>query len=328
MEPLVKIQNLSKHFPSGRGRALKAVDGVSLEIYRGETLGVVGESGCGKTTLGRTVVRLYRPTSGRVLFDGIDVHQAAPREKKSLHRRMQMIFQDPRSSLNPRMTAGETIGEALDIHRLARGEARRRRIAELLSLVGLDPGQAGRFPHEFSGGQQQRIGLARALAVEPEFIVCDEPVSALDVSIQAQVLNLLEELQEKLGLTFLFISHDLSVVRHVSHRVAVMYLGRLVELAPAGDLYEEPLHPYTRALLSAIPSADPDLRPGSLLSVTGGEPSPVDPPPGCVFSWRCPQAAQDCRQSAPPLREAGGGRQVACHRAWREEKKAGTSRYK
>lgn len=316
MKKLLEINRLKKYFRVGGKELLKAVDGVTLHIYRGETLGVVGESGCGKTTLGRTVVRLYRPTSGRVLFDGLDVHGVAGRQGKGLCRRMQMIFQDPYASLNPRMTVNEIIGEALDIHDLARGSRRRERIMELLSLVGLNAGHAGRFPHEFSGGQRQRIGIARALAVEPEFIVCDEPISALDVSIQAQVVNLLEELQERLGLTYMFIAHDLSMVRHISSRVAVMYLGRVAELAGCDELYDNPLHPYTRALLSSVPVADPDMEAERRRIILAGDvPGPVNPPPGCPFSARCPRAVRECGRETPEFREIGENHFVACHRA-------------
>lgn len=314
MKKLIEIKNVKKYFPLGARQILKAVDDVSLSIYQGETLGVVGESGCGKTTLGRTVVRLYRPTAGQVLYDGVDVHKAAGQHQKDLCRRMQMIFQDPYASLNPRMTAGEIIGEALDIHNLTGRERRRQRIIDLLRRVGLRPGDAGRFPHEFSGGQRQRIAIARALAVEPEFLVCDEPLSALDVSIQAQVVNLLEELQERLGLTYLFIAHDLSMVRHISHRVAVMYLGRLVELADRDRLFGNPLHPYTQALLSAIPVADPDVEAIRRRVIPAGDvPSPVNPPPGCGFSERCPRAMAECRQVAPVQRDTGNGHLAACH---------------
>lgn len=316
MQKLVEIKNLKKYFHVGRGQVLKAVDGVSLLIYRGETLGLVGESGCGKTTLGRTIVRLYQPTAGQVLYGGIDVHKAAGRQKKSLCRMIQMVFQDPYSSLNPRMTAGDIIGEALDTHNLVRGENRRQRVTELLQLVGLDPDHAGRFPHEFSGGQRQRIAIARALAVEPEFIVCDEPVSALDVSVRAQVVNLLAELQQRLGLTYLFIGHDLPVVRHISNRVAVMYLGRVVELADSDELYENPLHPYTRALLSALPVPDPDLAACRRRVVLSGDaPNPVNLPSGCNFSERCPHAKAECKHTAPVLRDARSGHLVACHKA-------------
>lgn len=315
MEKLLEILNLKKHFNLGRGQVLKAVDGVSMDVYPGETLGLVGESGCGKTTLGRTVVRLYQPTEGQVLFGGIDVHHGTGRgREKNLCRRMQMLFQDPRSSLNPRMTAGEIIGEAIDIHNLASGEQRSIRISELMLMVGLSPSHASRYPHEFSGGQQQRIGLARALAVQPDFIVCDEPVSALDVSIQSQILNLLMELQESLGMAYLFISHDLPVVRHISHRVAVMYLGRVVEVATSEKLYKRPVHPYTQTLICAIPVLSPDLkgvRPKAILR--GDPPNALNPPPGCAFSPRCALATDTCRLSAPPLRDIGGGHLAACH---------------
>ncbi len=315
MKKLVEIVNLKKYFRVGKNQILKAVNDVSIDIYRGETLGVVGESGCGKTTLGRTVVRLYRPTAGKVLYNGLDVHKAAGQEKKALYRRMQMIFQDPYASLNPRMTVNEIIGEALDIHRIAGGSQRRERIMELLRLVGLNVDHANRFPHEFSGGQRQRIGIARALAVDPEFIVCDEPISALDVSIQAQVVNLLEELQERLGLTYMFIAHDLSMVRHISSRVAVMYLGKVVELAGSDELYENPLHPYTRALLSSIPVADPDIEAERRRIILAGDvPSPVNPPPGCAFVSRCPQAMKECNQEIPVFKEIGDHHFAACHR--------------
>lgn len=315
IKKLVEVVNLKKYFRVGRNQILKAVNDVSMHIYQGETLGVVGESGCGKTTLGRSVVRLYRPTAGNVLFDGLDVHKASGQNKKSLFRRMQMIFQDPYASLNPRLTVGEIIGEALDIHRIARGSQRRERIMELLRLVGLNVDHAGRFPHEFSGGQRQRIGIARALAVDPEFIICDEPISALDVSIQAQVVNLLEELQERLGLTYMFIAHDLSMVRHISSRVAVMYLGKVVELAGSEDLYENPLHPYTQALLSSIPVADPDIEAERRRIILAGDvPSPVNTPSGCAFVTRCPQAMKECNQETPVSREIGANHFVACHR--------------
>lgn len=314
MEKLIEILNLKKHFTLGRGQVLKAVDGVSVNVSPGETLGLVGESGCGKTTLGRTLVRLYQPTEGQVLFEGIDVHHGSSRYNKNLCRRMQMLFQDPRSSLNPRMTAGEIIGEAMDIHNLASGQQRSVRISELMSMVGLSPGHTGRYPHEFSGGQQQRIALARTLAVQPDFIVCDEPVSALDVSIQSQILNLLMELQESLRMSYLFISHDLTLVRHVSHRVAVMYMGRVVEVASGDELYIRPAHPYARALISAIPSHRPGLPGVKPKAILWGEPpSPINPTPGCAFRTRCPQAAGPCRLSAPPLRDIGGGHLAACH---------------
>lgn len=314
MEKLVEIKNLKKYFQVGPRQTVRALDDVSLLISRGETLGLVGESGCGKTTMGRTVVRLYRPTSGQVIYDGIDMHKVAAQHQKDLCRRVQMIFQDPYASLNPRMTAEESIGEALDIHHLTDKKNRRQRIIELLHRVGLNSDHTGRFPHEFSGGQRQRIAIARALAVEPEFIVLDEPLSALDVSIQAQVVNLLGELQERMGLTYLFISHNLSIVRHISDRIAVMHLGRVVELAGNDELYENPLHPYTRTLLSFIPMADPDVKATSPRIMLAGEvPNPVNPPPGCNFSDRCPQAKADCKLTLPVLRDVGNGHRVACH---------------
>lgn len=312
----MEIKNLSKYFRLARNLVLKAVDGISLEIYPGETLGLVGESGCGKSTVGKVVVRLYRPTAGEVLLEGVNVHNCGKRESRSLFKKMQMIFQDPYASLNPRMTVGEIIGEPLEIHGLARGKEIRERVEDLLDTVGLDRSFTGRFPHELSGGQRQRVGIARALTVEPKFIVCDEPVSALDVSIQAQVLNLLKDLQQRFGLTLLFISHNLSVVRYVSRRVAVMYLGRLVELAPCRELYASPAHPYTRALISAIPLVDPGAEAQRRRIVLGGDvPSPINPPPGCPFSPRCRESAGICTEEAPALRNMGDGRYVACHRA-------------
>ncbi|MCL6634571.1 MAG: ABC transporter ATP-binding protein [Peptococcaceae bacterium] len=316
MKKLVEITNLKKYFQAGKGHTVKAVDGVSIHVGRGETLALVGESGCGKTTLGRTVVGLYRPTAGLVTYEGKDVHRVSGREKKSLCRRMQMIFQDPYSSLNPRMTAGEIIGEGLDIHFPGGKERRRQRVHELMQLVGLRPGHSGRYPHEFSGGQRQRIAIARALAVEPEFIVCDEAVSALDVSVQAQVINLLKDLQISLGLTYLFITHDLSLVRYISSRVAVMCLGRIVELADCEALFENPLHPYTQALLTAIPLADPDAEAARHRFIPAAAvPEPAGSPAGCSFSGRCPQARPECKRAAPVLWDAGDGHFVACHLA-------------
>jgi oligopeptide/dipeptide ABC transporter ATP-binding protein len=311
---LLSVKDLKKYFRLGGGQILKAVDGVSLDIVRGETLGLVGETGCGKSTLGRTLLRLYNPSGGRVLFDGIDVHNCRRAERRLLSRGMQMIFQDPYASLNPRMTVREIVGEALDIHGLARGEERLRRIEQLLAMAGLNPEHTGRFPHEFSGGQRQRIGIARALAVEPRLIVCDEPISALDVSIQAQVVNLLKDLQCRLGLTYLFIAHDLSMVKYISDRVAVMYLGRVVELTGSRQLYRDPRHPYTKALLSAIPVADPEIEGSRRRIMLAGEiPSPINTPPGCAFAGRCPQAQDLCRREAPMLEDKGDGHLAACH---------------
>lgn len=311
---LIQVQGLKKYFKVGSGQTLKAVDGVDLEIYQGETLGVVGESGCGKTTLGRTIVRLYKPTHGIVQMDGIDVHGCRGDQQQALYRKIQMIFQDPYASLNPRMTVGEIIAEPLDIHRLAAGSARRQRVEELLMLVGLNPEHASRFPHEFSGGQRQRIGIARALAVEPQFIVCDEPISALDVSIQAQIVNLFKDLQSLLGLTYMFIAHDLSMVKHISDRIAVMYLGRIVELTSSEELFLKPKHPYTRALISAVPVADPDVELNRKRIVLPGEvPSPINPPAGCTFAQRCPEAQPICSKDVPELIELEPGHKVACH---------------
>jgi len=319
--PLLEVQNLQVHFPVKQGvfarasGALKAVDGVSLTVGSGEALGLVGESGCGKTTLGRAVLRLVAPTGGRVRFDGQDITALPGRELRGWRRQFQMIFQDPYSSLDPRLPVGESIGEALDIHRLTPDRAARgKRIGELLESVGLRPEHASRYPHEFSGGQRQRIGIARALAVEPRLIVCDEPVSALDVSVQAQVINLLQDLQRQRNLALLFISHDLAVVEHLCARIAVMYLGRIVETGPARDLTSSPKHPYTQALLSAVPVVDPDSRRTRV--VLGGDvPSPLDPPSGCPFHPRCPIAEARCRQEVPALRDLGAGRLAACHLA-------------
>ncbi len=319
---LVAVRDLKMYFPVTAGiifqrkiADVKAVDGISFSIRRGETLGLVGESGCGKSTTGRCILQLYRPTAGEVLFDGRDLTRVKGGELRAFRRKMQMIFQDPYASLNPRMSVGSIIGEPLAIHSLATGRARKERVAELMRIVGLNPFYANRYPHEFSGGQRQRIGVARALAVEPDFIVCDEPVSALDVSIQAQIINLLMDLQQQFGLTYLFIAHDLSVVRHISDRVAVMYLGKLMELADRNELYENPLHPYTKALLSAVPIPDPMVEAKrERIILTGDVPSPLRPAPGCVFHTRCPIAIDECRQFTPEWREASSGHWVACHR--------------
>ena len=311
-----KYYAVKRGFISRSAQYVRAVDGVSLRVRRGETLGLVGESGCGKSTLGRLLIRLVEPTFGRVLFDGKDILPLSPAEMRPLRRRMQFIFQDPYSSLNPRMTVREIVGEAIRIHKLAATKSEEEaRIVDLLGKVGLRGDALGRYPHEFSGGQRQRIGIARALAVQPEFIVCDEPISALDVSIQAQIVNLLSELQEQLGLAYLFISHDLRVVEHVSHRVAVMYLGKIVEQADAQELYESPRHPYTRALLSAVPEPDPQKQRLRIL-LEGDAPSPVDPPSGCAFHPRCPRFIKGtCDKEAPPLKaeSATSTHKVACY---------------
>ena len=319
---LLEVKDLQMHYPITSGffarqtGAVKAVDDVSFTIARGETLGLVGESGCGKTSMARSIVQLYKPTSGQVIFDGEDLTKLKGGKMRAIYRKVQFIFQDPYGSLDPRMTCGDIVGEPLKVHKLTKGKAEyRERVAELLTLVGLNPYMANRFPHEFSGGQRQRIGIARALAVEPELLICDEPVSALDVSVQAQIINLLEELQEKFGLTYLFIAHDLSLVRHISHRVAVMYLGRLVEVAESDELFSNPQHPYTKALMSSIPLPDPIEEINRERIVLQGEPpSPAKPPPGCVFNPRCPIAIDDCTAAIPELREISTGHYVACIR--------------
>ncbi|MBH0332199.1 peptide ABC transporter ATP-binding protein [Brevibacillus brevis] len=310
-EALLDVRDLKKYFSLGTGFDLKAVDGVSFTINKGETFGLVGESGCGKSTLGRTIIRLYDHTDGEVLFKGKNVHQLRGKEAGQFNRDAQMIFQDPQASLNPRMTVEDIIAEGLDIHHLNRG-MRRERVGELLHLVGLHKDHAQRFPHEFSGGQRQRIGIARALAVEPEFIIADEPISALDVSIQAQVVNLMEDLQHDRGLTYLFIAHDLSMVKHISNRIGVMYLGKMVELASSYELYARPLHPYTQALLSSVPVPDPTVKRERIV-LQGDLPSPANKPSGCGFRTRCPLVQPRCAEEVPKWQEAQPGHWVACH---------------
>lgn len=317
---LIEVKNLKKYFPVKKGflggtkSFVKSVDDVSFSINKGETFGLVGETGCGKTTCGRTMLQLYKPTAGEVFYDGIDIAKLNQKEMFPYRRKMQMIFQDPYASLDARMTVGDVIGEAIDIHKLMGKKEKEERIQYLLQRVGLNSEHASRYPHEFSGGQRQRVGIARALAVQPEFIVCDEPISALDVSIQAQVVNMLEDLQQDLGFTYLFIAHDLSMVKHISNRVGVMYLGSLVEVADSNELYTNPQHPYTKALLSAIPVPDPDISEQKKRIVLQGEiPSPIDPPPGCRFKGRCRYAKSICGEETPKLKDLGGGHQIACH---------------
>lgn len=319
-EPLIRVQNLKKHFPITAGvfrrqvGTVKAVDGISFDLLPKETLGLVGESGCGKTTAGRTVLSLYTATEGKVYFGQTEVTALGVNKLRLMRQKMQMIFQDPQDSLNPRMTVGSIISEPLMEHTKASGSQRTERVEELLQAVGLNAKYMNRYPHEFSGGQRQRIGVARALALNPEFIICDEPIAALDVSIQAQVVNLLEDLQEKLGLTYLFISHDLGMIRHIARRVAVMYLGHIVEIATSQDLYRRPQHPYTQALLSAVPTHDPVReQTRKRIILTGDVPSPADPPSGCPFRTRCPSAESKCAEEVPELRQIGTGHRVACH---------------
>lgn len=319
-EVLLEVRNVQKFFPikhgffSGKTKYVQAVDNVSFSIKKGETFGLVGESGCGKSTLGRTIIRLYDPTGGDVIFDGAEIGKMPASELKPFRKRIQMIFQDPYASLNSRMTVGDIIGEPIDIHNLASGEERTKKIYDLLERVGLSREHAGRYPHEFSGGQRQRIGIARALAVDPEFIICDEPISALDVSIQAQVVNMLEDLQKDFGLTYLFIAHDLSMVKHISDRIGVMYLGKLVEVCDANDLYSSPNHPYTQALLSAIPIPDPDVAKANKRVILEGDvPSPINPPSGCRFRTRCRFVMPICSEKEPLLTEVGKDHVSACH---------------
>jgi oligopeptide/dipeptide ABC transporter ATP-binding protein len=317
---LLEVNNLVKYFPITSGffrqrkvADVKAVDGVSLYLKKGETLGLVGESGCGKTTLGKCVLQLYRPTSGEVFYNNIDLVKLSERELHPVRRKIQVIFQDPYDSLNPRFTGADIVGEPLRIQDIKTGDSHRERIAEILNTVGLSPSMADRYPHEFSGGQRQRLGIARALILRPDFIVCDEPISALDVSIQAQIVNLLDDLQDKFGIAYLFISHDLSIVRHISDRVAVMYLGKIVETADCDEFYQQPMHPYTRALLAAVPLPDPTLEENRQVTVLKGEvPSPINPPNGCVFHPRCPSVFQACKSIVPSLKNVGAGHMVAC----------------
>jgi len=318
-ETLLKVENLKKYFPIKKGLLfqrhmgdVKAVDGVSFEIRRGETLGMVGESGCGKSTIGRTILRLLEPTKGKVIFEGEVLNDLSSEEMRKMRSKMQIIFQDPYASLNPRMRVGDIIGEPIMIHRILTCAEREKRVRKILDVVGLSPYHGARFPHEFSGGQRQRIGIARALAVNPKLIICDEPVSALDVSIQAQVINLLEDLQKEFDLTYLFIAHDLSVVKHISNRVAVMYLGKMIELSNSEELYKNPQHPYTIALLSAVPVPDPKVKKDRII-LKGDVPSPVNPPSGCRFHTRCPKTQDICMEQDPKFKDIGNDHYVACH---------------
>ena len=311
---LLEVEGLKKYFQVGKGQTLKAVDDISFQIKKGQTLGLVGESGCGKTTVGRTLLRIYEPDAGKILFDGKDISRVSKKEAKELTRRMQMVFQDPYASLNPFFTVGEIVEEGMKIHKMYHSETERmERVYELLEMVGLNKDHANRFPHEFSGGQRQRVGIARALALNPEFIVCDEPISALDVSIQAQVVNMLMKFQEEMDLTYLFIAHDLSKVRHIADQTAVMYLGTMVEYGSTRDVYEHPVHPYTRGLLSAVPVADPDYEKAhNRIPMDGEVPSPINPKPGCRFCARCRKATAQCHEETPKLRDVGGGHMAAC----------------
>lgn len=320
-EPLLSVRNLEKHFPTKRGGlfnaqhgVVKAVDGLSLDVYAGQTVGLVGESGCGKTTAGRTILRLYEPTAGQVLFEGTDIAKVSRTELTAMRARMQMIFQDPYSSLNPRQTVGRIISAPFEIQGIEPEGGTKRRVQELLEVVGLNPEHYNRYPHEFSGGQRQRIGIARSIALNPRLIIADEPVSALDVSIQAQVINLLEDLQKEFNVAYLFIAHDLSVVKHISDRVAVMYLGKVMEFAATDELFDHPRHPYTKALLSAVPVPDPEVeRKRERIILSGDLPSPMNPPQGCVFNTRCWKATDQCRTEVPPLVQISSGHDIACH---------------